>query len=94
MNPVPPKGPIPFAFRATAYYRTSRWLRRRVRTFRYDVLWEDGTTDRDIDPVKVMYRRAPADYQVTNTSMMQHTPDVGTGPWIAYSYGGPVDGPA
>ncbi|MEG9247818.1 hypothetical protein V6S67_06960 [Arthrobacter sp. Soc17.1.1.1] len=84
---------VPRAFRATAYYRTSRWLRRRERAFRYDVLWSDGTVDHDIDLVKVMYRRAPADFDVTKTGMMKHTPDVGTGPWIAYSYGMPVDGP-
>jgi hypothetical protein len=94
MKSVPTKGPIPFAFRTTAYYRTTRWRRRRVRVFRYDVLWKDGTVDRDIDLVKVMYRRAPADFQVTETGMMEHTPDIGTGRWIAYAYGGPVDGPA
>ncbi len=86
--------PLPFAFRATAYYRTSRWRRRRVRVFRYDVLWRDGTVDRDIDPVKVMYRRAAADFQVTDTGIMEHTPDVGTGAWIGYTRGYPVDGPA
>ncbi len=89
-----PEDPIPWAFRATAYYRTSRWLRRRQRAFRYDVLWPDGSVDRDIDLVKVMYRRAPADFEVTERAMMRHTPDVGTGPWILYAYGSPVDGPA
>ena len=88
------RDPIPRAFRATAYYRTSRWLRRRERAFRYDVLWSDGSIDRDIDLVKVMYRRAPADFELTETGMMRHTPDAGTGPWIAYGYGMPVDGPA
>ncbi len=92
-DPTSARDAVPRAFRATAYYRTSRWLRRRERVFRYDVLWSDGTVDHDIDLVKVMYQRAPADYEVTETGMMKHTPDVGTGPWIAYSYGMPVDGP-
>ncbi|WP_043444965.1 hypothetical protein [Arthrobacter sp. L77] len=86
--------PVPCAFRATAYYRSSRWLRRRERAFRYDVLWKDGSVDRDINLVKVMYRRAPADFQVTERAMMNHTPDVGSGSWILYAYGSPIDGPA
>lgn len=60
---------------------------------RNDVLWRDGTVDRDIDPVKIMYRRAAADFQVTETGMMKHTPDIGTGLWIGYARGYPVDGP-
>ncbi|WP_334685701.1 hypothetical protein [Arthrobacter sp. CAN_A2] len=36
---MPEKDPIPRAFRATASYRSSRWLRRRERAFRYDALW-------------------------------------------------------
>jgi hypothetical protein len=91
---VPASDPIPYAFRATAYFRTSRWFRRQVRAFRYDVLWPDGHVDRDIDLVKVMYRRAPADFEVTKRVMMAETPEVGTGPWIAYAYGGLVEGPA
>ncbi|WP_104168880.1 hypothetical protein [Arthrobacter sp. SX1312] len=91
---MPVDDPLPFAFRATAYDGTSRWLRRRVRAFHYDVLWKDGTVDRDIDLVKLMYRQVPADFEVTQTSMMKHTPDIGTGRWIAYAYGGPIDGPA
>ncbi|WP_394252759.1 hypothetical protein [Arthrobacter pityocampae] len=83
----------PRAFRATAFCRTSRWRHRRERAFRYDVLWDDGTVDQDIDLVKVMYRGSPADFQVTEAGMMRHTPYVGTGPWIADSYGMPVDGP-
>lgn len=34
MTAVPAKGPTPFVLRATTYYTTSRWLRRRVRVFR------------------------------------------------------------
>jgi hypothetical protein len=92
-EPAPERDSIPWAVRATAYYRTTRWLRRQERAFRYDVLWSDGTVDHDIDLVKVMYLRAPADFAVTETGMMKHTPDVGTGPWIAYAHGMPVDGP-
>ncbi|MBG6185520.1 hypothetical protein IWX65_003499 [Arthrobacter sp. CAN_A214] len=91
---MPVDDPLPFAFRATAHYTTSRWRRRRVRAFRYDVLWDDSTVDRDIDLVKAMYRQAPADYQVTERAMMKHPPDVGTGPWIAYAWGSRIDGPA
>jgi hypothetical protein len=91
---VPASDPIPYAFRATAYFRTSRWFRRQVRAFSYDVLWPDGHVDRDIDLVKVMYRRAPADFEVTKRVMMAETPEVGTGPWIAYAYGSLVEGPA
>ncbi len=93
-DPASARDTVPRAFRATAYYRTSRWLGRQERAFRYDVLWADGTVDHDIDLVKVMYQRAPADFAVTEAGMMKHTPDVGAGPWIAYAYGMPVDGPA
>ncbi|PPB50154.1 hypothetical protein C4K88_05680 [Arthrobacter pityocampae] len=83
----------PRAFRATAYYRRSRWRHRRERAFSYDVLRSDGTVDQDIDLVKVMYRGSAADFAVTEAGMMEHTPETGTGPWIADSYGMPVDGP-
>lgn len=91
---MPSRGPLPIAFRANAYYRTSRWRHRRERALRYDVLWEDGSVDRDINLVKVMYMQAPADFEVTKRAMLKHAPDVGTGSWIRYAYGLPVDGPA
>jgi len=90
---VPADACIPIAFRATARPGTSRWLRRRVRTFRYDALWADGRVDRDVDLVKLMYRRAPADYDVTKRAMHAECPEEGTGPWIAYPYGTRIDGP-
>jgi hypothetical protein len=58
---VPVDDQLPFAFRATAYYSTSRWFRRRVRAYRYDVPWKDGSVDHDINLVRVMHRKAPAD---------------------------------
>jgi hypothetical protein len=90
---VPVDKLLPFAFRATAYFRTSRWLRRRVRAFRYDVIWPDGHIDCDIDLVEVMYRRAPADYAVMKRAMHDESPEVGTGPWVWYSYGLPIEVP-
>jgi hypothetical protein len=54
-------------------------------------MWPDGHVDRDIDLVKVMYRRAPADFEVTKRVMTAETPEVGTGPWIAYAYGSLVE---
>lgn len=90
---MPVEEPVPFAFRATAYFRTSRWLRRRVRAFRYDVIWPDGHIDRDIDPVKVMYRTAVADFTVMERTMHDECPEVGTGPWVWYSYGLPIEVP-
>ncbi|MCC3279554.1 hypothetical protein LJ754_10375 [Arthrobacter sp. zg-Y40] len=92
--PANDRDPIPLAFRATAYMRPSLWRRRPVRAFRYDVLWKDGRVDRDIDLVKVMYRQAPADYQVTERAMLEQCPETGAGQWVAYASGYPVDGPA
>lgn len=90
---VPADARVPFAFRATAYMGRSRWLHRRFRAFRYDAMWEDGRVDHDVDLVELMYRRAPADYDVTKRAMHAGCPEWGTGPWIAYPYGNPVDGP-
>jgi hypothetical protein len=84
----------PIAFRATAYIRTSRWLRRQVRAFRFDALWTDGRVDRDINLAKVMYRSGPADYDTTERAMHAACPDVGVGPWIEYGSGSSVAGPA
>lgn len=92
--PASDRGSLPFAFRANAYMRTSWWRRRTVRAFRYDALWENGRVDRNINLVDLMYRHAPADYQVTQRAMLDHCPEIGTGRWIVYAAGSPIDGPA
>jgi hypothetical protein len=84
----------PIAFRVSAYPRTTRWLRREVRGFRYDALWTDGRVDRDINLSEVMYMSGPADYETTSRAMRSTCPIVGTGPWIEYGTGISIEGPA
>jgi hypothetical protein len=84
---------LPVAFRAEAWVRPSRWRRRPERVFRYDARWADGRVANDVDLVALMYRRAPADYDVVKRSMLEHCPIVGVGAWIDYPTGSVLTSP-
>lgn len=84
----------PVEFRATAAIERSRWLRRPVRRVRFDARWNDGHVEHDVDLVALMYRRAPADHQVTRQAMLEHCPEVGTGRWVQWPYGSVLPGAA
>jgi hypothetical protein len=77
----------PVAFRARSEIRPSRWLRRPVRMLRFDARWADGRVVTDVDLVALMYRRAPADYDVVKRVMVGECPETGTGPWVVYPTG-------
>jgi hypothetical protein len=84
----------PIAFRVTANPRTTRWLRREVRGFRYDALWSDGRIDRDIAMLRSTYGGHPTDYDTTSRALRATCPVIGTGPWIEHGSGNPIEGPA
>lgn len=77
----------PVVFRATASIESSRWLRRRRRVVRFDARWPDGRVQHDVDLVSLMYRRSPADFEVTRRLMLAHCPESGTGSWVQWPYG-------
>ncbi|MHA7217506.1 hypothetical protein ACX80L_01300 [Arthrobacter sp. MDT1-48-3] len=84
----------PIAFRVTAYPRTTRWLRREVRGFRYDALWSDGRVDRDIAMLSSTYGLHTTDHDTTSKALDATCPVTGTGPWIEHGTGNPIEGPA
>jgi hypothetical protein len=84
----------PIAFRVTAYPRTTRWLRREVRGFRYDALWSDGRIDHDIAMLSSTYGIHPTDFDTTSRALRATCPVTGTGPWIEDGTGKPIEGPA
>jgi hypothetical protein len=77
----------PEVFRATASIEPSGWLRRPRRRVRFDAKWADGRIEHDVDLTSLMYRRAPADYEVTRRAMLENCPEVGTGRWIQWPWG-------
>jgi hypothetical protein len=82
----------PFAVRATAFIRPSRWLNRPVRLVRYDAYWADGGVDFNVSLSKMMYRGYPADFAAIEESVHAHCPEVGTGQWVD-EFGRVVEGP-
>lgn len=82
----------PFAVRATAFIRPSRWLHHPVRLVRYDAYWSDGRVDFDVSLTKMMYRGYPPDFAPIDESVHAHCPEVGTGRWVG-QHGGVVEGP-
>lgn len=78
---------LPEVFRAEARIEPSRFLRRPRRVLHYDAAWPDGSIVRDVHLVDLMYRRAPADYEVVKRAMDEHCPEVGTGSWVEYPTG-------
>ena len=58
---------------------------------RYDALHHDGHVETDVR-LTVMYRRAPADFEVVSRVVHETCPEVGTGPWVD-GVGLVVDGP-
>ena len=84
---VPLSEELPTVFRAVAEIRTSRWLRRPRRSIHYDARWPDGRVGTEVDLVALMYRRAPADYDVVKRVMDEHCPETGPGPWVLYPTG-------
>lgn len=85
-----PGQPGPTAFRAVARVIVDRRGRER-RLVTYDARWPDGWVRLDVDLVDLMYRRAPADFELTRTAMLAALPATGTGPWIAYATGDSLD---
>jgi hypothetical protein len=77
----------PVVFRATASIEPSRWLRRPRRVVRFDARWPDGRVERNVNLSSLMYRRAPADFDVTRRAMLEHCPEIGTGSWVQWPYG-------
>jgi hypothetical protein len=59
---------------------------------RFDARWPDGRVQRDVNLVSLMYRRAPADYEVTRRVMLEHCPESGVGSWVQWPYGSVLDG--
>lgn len=81
------------AVRAAASLRESRWTGRQTRVCRYDVVWDDGRVDFNVNLVKTMYRGSPADFELIQTTVNTECPEIGTGPWVDRQ-GQVVDGPA
>jgi len=52
----------------------------------------DGQLDRDTTLGTLGNKEVPAGCDADNRGMVDHTPAVGTGPWIAWSCGGRVQG--
>ena len=77
----------PVVFRATARTEPSRWLRRPRRRVRFDARWNDGRIETDVDLSALMYRRAPADYEVTRRVMLEQCPETGVGRWVQWPTG-------
>ncbi len=88
---MPQTADKPFAVRATAFTRPSRWLHRPVCLVRYDAYWADGRVDFDVSLSQMMYRGYPADFAAIDESVHAHCPGVGTGRWVD-EFGGVVEG--
>lgn len=57
---------MPIAIRATAYWKTRRWLRSRYLSIRYDARFADGREEHDVNLDAVLQgSRYPADYWST-----------------------------
>lgn len=78
---------LPEVFRAEARIEPSRFLRRPRRVLHYDAAWPDGRIMTDVHLVDLMYRRAPADFEVVKRVLDECCPEVGTGPWVEYPTG-------
>jgi hypothetical protein len=81
----------PVAVRATATWKTRRWLKSRYRSIRYDVRFADGREEHGVDLNAVLQgARFPADYRSTRDGAAHVCPEEGTGPWVDYPYGRPL----
>lgn len=54
---------------------------------RFDAWWADGHIERDVDLTSLMYRRAPADYEVTRRAILENCPEVGIGRRVQWPWG-------
>lgn len=82
---------MPTAIRATAYWKTRRWLRSRHLSIRYDARFADGREEYDVDLDAVLQgSRYPADYRSTKNGARAACPEEGTGAWVDYPYGQPL----
>ncbi|GAA4367032.1 hypothetical protein [Paeniglutamicibacter cryotolerans] len=89
MNPQ-----LPIAFRATAYWGRSFYLKRRFRCFHYDARFADGTEEIHVHYDTVLQGgRYPADAHVVRKGAESACPEVGTGPWVDYPWGKPLTDP-
>ena len=82
---------LPVAFRATAYWTRSRWLKRRVRRFRYDARFADWREEYDVHADAVLQGgRYPADRWCVQNGADNACPEEGVGPWVDYPWGMPL----
>jgi hypothetical protein len=81
----------PSALRATSSLRTTLFGRRK-RVVRYDARYADGHIEEDVNADEVLDgRHLPADAWATRDAAEAACPEVGTGPWVEYATGRPLD---
>ena len=84
--------PLPVALRAAATIRVSRFLGRSKRVFEYDAKYAGGRVELNVDADAVLQGAwFPADAHATRQAAEAASPDVGTGPWVEYASGRPVE---
>lgn len=82
---------LPIAIRATAHWKTRRWLKTRYLSIRYDARFADGREECDVNLDAVLQgSRYPADYWSTKNGADHACPKEGTGAWVDYPYGRPL----
>lgn len=82
---------MPTAIRATATWKTRRWLRSRYRSIHYDARFADGREEYGVDLNAVLQgARFPADYRSTRDGADRACPEEGAGAWVDYPFGWPL----
>lgn len=82
---------MPVAVRATATWKTRRWLKSRYRSIQYDARFADGREEYGVDlSAALQGARFPADYWSTVKGAGQACPEEGTGAWVDYPFGRPL----
>jgi hypothetical protein len=65
---------------------------RRERVIRYDARYADGHIERNVNADDVLNgQHLPADAWVTRNAADAACPEMGTGPWVKYATGRPLD---
>ncbi|MET0714915.1 MAG: hypothetical protein ABWY57_08370 [Mycetocola sp.] len=82
---------MPIAIRATASWKTRRWLRTRYGSMQYDARFADGREERGVNLNSTLQgARYPADYWSTVNGADSACPEEGAGPWVDYPGGRPL----